>query len=236
MSSSPRPLLLIAGVAEGFGASLAATFARAGYDVAGLARSDKAAALLAMRVGDEGGRYTHLRCDISDAARVSEVLAPHAGSVAVLVHNAHRLLIKPFTETTADDVENVWRNTCLGAMNTARAVLPAMLARGDGHIIMSGATASIRGAANFSAFAAAKFALRGFAQSLAREHGGGGVHVAHVILDGLIDEPQTTARFGAGQSQRMDSDAVAEAYLALARQERSAWTHELDLRPLSERF
>lgn len=236
MSSSPRPLLLIAGVAEGLGASLAATFARAGYDVVGLARSDKAAGLLATCVADGGRRYTHLRCDISSAQRVGDILAPYAGSIAVLVHNAHELRIGPFIETSAEEIEDVWRTTCLGAMNAAHAVLPAMLARGAGHIIMSGATASIRGAANFAAFASAKFALRGFAQSLAREYGGRGVHVAHVILDGLVDEPQTTARFGVGQSQRMDADSVAAAYLWLARQERSAWTHELDLRPFSERF
>ena len=121
-------------------------------------------------------------------------------------------------------------------MNVARVVLPGMVARGNGHIIMTGATAIIRGAANFAAFAAAKFALRGFAQSLAREYGPKGVHVAHAIIDGLIDEPQTTRRFGAGQSQRMSADAVARTYLDLTRQDQSAWTHELDLRPFSERF
>jgi short-subunit dehydrogenase len=231
-----RPLLLITGVAEGFGASLAATFAREGYDVAGLARSNKAADLLAACVAEQGGRYVHLCCDISRAESVSEVLAPYAASVAVLVHNAHKLMIKPFMQTSPDEIAAVWSATCLGAMNTARAVVPAMIARGEGHIIFSGATASIRGGANFAAFAAAKFALRGFAQSLAREHGSNGVHVAHVILDGLIDEPQTTARFGEGRSHRMSADSVAAAYLALVRQDRSAWTHELDLRPSLERF
>jgi NAD(P)-dependent dehydrogenase (short-subunit alcohol dehydrogenase family) len=111
-----------------------------------------------------------------------------------------------------------------------------MIARGKGAIILTGATAGIRGAAQFSAFASAKFALRGLAQSLARECGPKGVHVAHVILDGLIDEAQTDQRFGPPQSARMDPDAVASIYLELASQHPSAWTHEMDLRPFSERF
>jgi NAD(P)-dependent dehydrogenase (short-subunit alcohol dehydrogenase family) len=125
---------------------------------------------------------------------------------------------------------------CLGAMISAQSILPHMIARGKGAIILTGATAGIRGAAQFSAFASAKFALRGLAQSLARECGPKGVHVAHVVLDGLIDEAQTDQRFGPPQSARMDPDAVASIYLELASQHPSAWTHEMDLRPFSERF
>jgi NAD(P)-dependent dehydrogenase (short-subunit alcohol dehydrogenase family) len=119
---------------------------------------------------------------------------------------------------------------------SARAVLPHMIARGSGAIIFTGATAGLRGGANFSAFASAKFALRGFAQSLAREFAPRGIHVAHVVLDGLIDEVQTDRRFGTSQPGRMEPQAIAQAYLDLARQDVSAWTHEMDLRPFSERF
>jgi len=123
----------------------------------------------------------------------------------------------------------------------AQAVIPHMAARRQGMIILSGATAGLRGGANFSAFASAKFALRGLAQSLAREYGPKGVHVAHVVLDGLIDEPQTDRRFGAQASEsqasgRMDPRSIAQAYLDLTRQEPSTWTHEMDLRPFSEKF
>jgi NAD(P)-dependent dehydrogenase (short-subunit alcohol dehydrogenase family) len=121
-------------------------------------------------------------------------------------------------------------------MATAQIVLPHMIARGGGVIVLTGATAGIRGAAQFSAFASAKFALRGLAQSLAREFGPKGVHVAHVILDGLIDERQTDQRFGPTPSTRMNPDTVADAYLHLAWQHPSAWTQEMDLRPSSERF
>jgi NAD(P)-dependent dehydrogenase (short-subunit alcohol dehydrogenase family) len=101
---------------------------------------------------------------------------------------------------------------------------------------LSGATASLKGTGKFVAFASAKFALRGLAQSLAREYAPKGIHVAHVVLDGLIDEPQTSERFGPEKSTRMEPDAVAREYLNLAAQHPSAWTHELDLRPFSERF
>jgi NAD(P)-dependent dehydrogenase (short-subunit alcohol dehydrogenase family) len=111
-----------------------------------------------------------------------------------------------------------------------------MRTRHAGTIILSGATAARRGGANFAAFASAKFALRGLAQSMSREFGPHGVHVAHVVIDGLIDAPQSDRRFGQAQSARMDPDAVARAYLALATQHPSAWTHELDLRPFSGRY
>jgi NAD(P)-dependent dehydrogenase (short-subunit alcohol dehydrogenase family) len=194
MSRFGRPILVLAGAAEGLGASIAKMFAAAGHDVLGLARSDRATARLTELVGEAGGEYSHLACDVTKPAQVTEVLLPHADRITVLVHNAHTLLIKPFEETAR------------------------------------------RGGANFAAFASAKFALRGLAQSMAREFGPHGVHVAHVVIDGLIDAPQSDRRFGQAQSARMDPDAVARAYLALATQHPSAWTHELDLRPFSGRF
>ena len=115
-------------------------------------------------------------------------------------------------------------------------VIPHMAERGRGTIVLTGATAGLRGGANFSAFASAKFALRGLAQSLAREFGPQGIHVAHVVLDGLIDEVQTEQRFGTSAACRMSPAAIAQAYLGLVRQDRCAWTHELDLRPFSESF
>ena len=154
----------------------------------------------------------------------------------MLIHNAHLLTIKPFEATTADEFEQAWRVACLGAMISVQSVIPHMAARQHGTVILTGATAGLRGAANFAAFASAKFALRGLAQSLAREYGPKGVHVAHVVLDGLIDEPQTDQRFGPSPSGRMDPQSIAQAYLALTTQPPSAWTHEMDLRPFSERF
>jgi NAD(P)-dependent dehydrogenase (short-subunit alcohol dehydrogenase family) len=231
-----RQLLLVTGIAEGVGASIAATFAHAGYDVMGLARSETAAGPIGRLVSANGGTYTHACGDLTRAAEVAAALEPYLGRIRVVVHNAHVLLIKPFDQLVEAEFERVWRVTCLGAMTVARLVLPHMITASKGAIIFTGATAGIRGNPGFAAFASAKFALRGLAQSLAREYGPSGIHVAHVVLDGLIDEPQTEQRFGPGQAARMEPDAIARAYLSLAGQDRSCWTHELDLRPYSERF
>lgn len=231
-----RPVLLLTGAAEGLGASIAALFAASGYDIIGLSRSDRATARIARLVGDSGGAYTHLACDITRPEAVADALRPHVDRIGVLVHNAHELLIKPFAETTPDDFERVWRVACFGAFVAAQCVVPHMAAREIGTVIFTGATAGLRGGAKFSAFAAAKFALRGLAQSMAREYGPKGVHVVHVVLDGLIDEPQSEKRFGPARSSRMDPDALARAYLGLATQPSSAWTQELDLRPSLEPF
>jgi len=224
-----RRTLLLTGVAEGFGADLAETFAKAGHDVVGLSRTMRSSEQLTRRVEAAGGQYLHLACDITRAADAIAAIEPYADRIDVLIHNPHLLVIKPFEQTTTDDFEQAWRVACLGAVMSVQSVIPHMAARRQGTVILTG------GAANFAAFASAKFALRGLAQSLAREYGPKGVHVAHIVLDGLIDEPQTDQRFGS-QSGRMDPRSIAQAYLDLAAQPPSTWTHEMDLRPFSERF
>lgn len=231
-----RPLLLITGIADGLGASLATIFAAAGYDVLGLSRSTRASERIARLVGEEGGTYVHRPCDITNPADVAEKLNADADRVAVFVHNAHVLVRGASHDTTLDDFERAWRVACFGAMAVAKLVIPEMTARQRGTVIFTGATASRRAGANFPAFASAKFALRGLAQSLARECGPKGVHVAHAVIDGLIDEPQTRERFGSSEAMRIDPDDVARAYLTIAQQPASAWTHELDLRPRGENF
>src|SRR4030095_16083223 len=231
---SGRPIALIAGLGEGLGAGLATTFAAAGYDIAGLSRSQLIAPSVEAAAREQGGSYSHLTADLVLEAEVAA--QPLSDRVEVLVYAAQPFLITPFAETTPEEFEATWRVGCLGAMLVARVVAPAMVARGNGTMIFTGATASIKGGAGFSAFASAKFALRGFAQALARELGTKGVHVAHVVLDGLIEEPRTTSRFGPATAARMEPDAIAAAYLALARQHRYAWTHEVDLRPFCEKF
>jgi NAD(P)-dependent dehydrogenase (short-subunit alcohol dehydrogenase family) len=228
--------LLLTGAAEGLGAALAETFAAAGYAILGLSRSDRAADRLGRRVEKAGGNYVHLACDLTQPAEVTAVLGPFADRIDVLIHNAHMLAIKPFAETTVGEFEQAWRVACLGAMISVQTVIAHMAARRQGTIILSGATAALRGQSNFAAFASAKFALRGLAQSLAREFGPKGVHVAHVVLDGLIDEAQTDRRFGSSLGGRMYPQSIARCYLDLAMQQRSAWTHEMDLRPFSEQF
>jgi NAD(P)-dependent dehydrogenase (short-subunit alcohol dehydrogenase family) len=146
-------LVLIAGIGEGLGASLATTFAIAGYDVVGLSRSDRAVRLIDAAVREQQGAYTHLQADLTDAAGLGAALRPLAHRVDVLIHTAHQLLIKPSGETTPQEFEAVWRAGCLSAMQVASEVAPAMVARGSGTMIFTGATASTRGGAGFSAFA-----------------------------------------------------------------------------------
>ncbi|MBA4173401.1 MAG: hypothetical protein C0511_12340 [Hyphomicrobium sp.] len=230
-----RPTVLIAGLGAGLGISLARTFALAGYDVVGLSRSARLAPVASSIVQGAGGSFVHYATDLADADATDGIVKSIL-PVEVVVHTAHTLLIKPIEATTPQEFEAVWRAGCLSAMTVARAVVPSMVERGRGCIIFTGATASVKGGALFPAFASAKFALRGLAQSLARDLAPKGVHVAHVILDGLIDEPQSTERFGEARSQRMAPDAVSNAYLELARQQSSAWSHEIDLRPYTEKF
>jgi NAD(P)-dependent dehydrogenase (short-subunit alcohol dehydrogenase family) len=167
---------------------------------------------------------------------VARALQADADRIAVAVHNAQSLLIKPFAEISPGEFEQVWRTGCFGAMVVARTVLPAMAAQGRGVLIFTGATASLRGGANFTAFASTKFALRGLAQALAREYCTSGIHVAHVVLDGLVEGAQTDRRFGPATGARFKPDDVAQIYLQLASQPPSAWTQEIDLRPSAERF
>jgi NAD(P)-dependent dehydrogenase (short-subunit alcohol dehydrogenase family) len=231
-----RPLVLIAGIASGLGASLAEAFAAAGHDVLGFARSDRSAAEVASRVAGAGGAYAHACCDLTDADQVTAALRGREETIDILVYAAHELLVAPFGKTTPVDFERLWRVGCYGAALVASRLLPGMAARGRGTALFTGATASLRGSASFAAFAAAKFALRGLAQALAREYAPQGVHVAHVVIDGLIDEPQSEKRWGAATTGRMNPRALAQTYVHLAAQDHTTWTQEIDLRPCGGKF
>jgi len=228
--------ILIAGIAEGFGLALAETFAMAGFDIIGLARSERMAAVAGDRVAAAGRGYRHILADLRQDAGIREALASHARDIDGAVVIAQRFLRAPFLETSAEDFADAFATNCAGAAHVARALLPAMLEKGQGVLIFAGATASFRGGAQFSALAASKFALRALAQSLAREFGPQGIHVAHLVIDGAIDTPQTDVRFPGRSSPRINPMSLARACLMLARQTPDSFTHELDLRPAGERF
>ncbi|MFQ5958735.1 MAG: SDR family NAD(P)-dependent oxidoreductase, partial [Alphaproteobacteria bacterium] len=138
---------------------------------------------------------------------------------------------------SAEDFEHCWRTGCLGGFLVGREAAKAMARRGSGTIIFTGATASLRGGAGFFNLAVGKFGLRALAQSMARELGENGVHVAHVIIDGQIAGPYyADLAKERGPDALLAPDAIAEAYYALHRQHRSAWTQELDLRPWVEKY
>lgn len=228
---SLKKTAVVAGVGPGLGASLCRAFAAEGYQVYALARSDKDADL-----GD-GSRFisTDITDDVSVQTAFKDILA-ETGRVDHAVYNAGAIQICDFAELDTASFEHLWRVTGLGAFLFAQAALAPMASAGAGTLIFTGATASIKGSARFAGFASAKFALRGLAQSLAREYGPKGVHVAHTLIDGIIWSDRARDEFAMEEEACMDPDAIAAAYLDIAHQHRSAWTHELDLRPFCEKF
>ena len=238
-AATTRPVALISGVGPGLGTSLCRRFHREGYAVAALARSRDHRETLEAALGDNGTTFRLEVCDVGDEAAVRAAVARIAeawSAPSVLVHNAGGLVIEPFAQTTAAAFEALWRVTALGGFHLTQAVVPAMAARGAGTIVVTGATASLRGGARFSALASAKFALRGLAQSLAREYGPQGIHVVHAVLDGVMWGGISRDLVTVPREKAIEPDAVAEAYVQLVGQHRSAWTQELDLRPAGESF
>jgi NAD(P)-dependent dehydrogenase (short-subunit alcohol dehydrogenase family) len=231
-----KPCALVVGVGPGLGAALSRRFARGGLHVAVAARR---AARLADLAGEIGGRAYD--CDATDEASVERLFAAVAeaqGAPEVVVYNAGAFLRKPVVETDAAEFERSWRILCLGGFLVGRAAARAMLPGGRGSILFTGATASLRGGANFANLAVGKFGLRALAQSMARELGPQGIHVAHVVIDGQIADATRPGREPGARSADalLAPDAIAETYWQLHKQDRSAWTLELDLRPWVEKF
>ncbi len=227
-----KKVAVIAGAGETLGLALCQKLLAEGFLVAGLSRSAKAQPEL-------GNNYLPVPCDITDTNSVNEAITSIEttfGSVTTYIHNAAYLINKDFLETNEADFSEIWKVCCLGAVNGIQRVLPSMLERKEGTILVSGATASIKAGANFSAFASAKFALRGLTQSLAREYSPSGIHIAHVILDGAIWGKQAELQFGKKESECLSPANIAETYYYLIQQQRSAWTHEMDLRTNNEIF
>ena len=147
----------------------------------------------------------------------------------------------PFEDLTPAMFEEFWRIGCYGAFLTAKKAMPILKQQGQGSILFTGASASLRGRPGFGHFAATKAALRNLVQALAREYGPQGIHVAHVVIDGIINGDIVRGRYGEyleslGEDGSLAPDAIAQAFWVLHTQHRSAWTHELDLRPFNEKW
>ncbi|MCL2915393.1 SDR family NAD(P)-dependent oxidoreductase [Shewanella corallii] len=217
------PLMLIAGYGEGLGVALRQKFEQAGYRVIGLAR--------------KGG---DIQVDLTDGKAVTDVLQTliqEQGVPDVVITNTARFQHGPLNGVSEQEFEQVWRTGVMSSFHLARQLLPMMAERGHGCFIATGATASVKGGGAFSAFASAKFALRGLVQSLAREFGPKGVHVAHLVVDGMLWSDASRRRFPAlTQDKAISVGEAAEVYLQLTRQPRTAWTQELDIRPFNERY
>jgi NAD(P)-dependent dehydrogenase (short-subunit alcohol dehydrogenase family) len=226
MARSSKPVAIVVGVGPGLGAALVRRFANEGMAVALAARQGDRLASLAKETG--GKAYG---CDATVETAVDDLFAAierDLGHPELVVFNAGGYVRKPIAELSVADVENTWRSNCLGGFLVGRAAAQAMLPAGSGTIIFTGATAAMRGGVNFAAFAMGKFGLRALAQSMARELGPKGIHVAHTIIDGGIGENT--------EATKLAPAAIADAYWHLHRQAKSAWTQELDLRPWAEKF
>lgn len=238
------PACLIIGAGDGVGAALARAFAREGLAVCVTRRPrhmDKLEAL-AESIRATGG-VAHAYG--VDARNEDEMIAlvdrieTEVGPLEVVVFNIGANVRFPVLETTAQVYSKVWEMAALAGFFSGREAARVMVPRGRGTILFTGATASTRGAAGFSAFAGAKAALRQLAQSLDREIGPDGIHVAHVVIDGMIDG--TFARSIVSDIQPLldgddilKPDEIAKNYVWLHNQQRSAWTFEMDLRPFKE--
>jgi NAD(P)-dependent dehydrogenase (short-subunit alcohol dehydrogenase family) len=241
-----KPAALIIGAGDATGGAIARAFADDGLVACVNRRPRNAEQLeaLAAAIRDEGHAAHAFPADARDEAAMVELVARverDIGPIAVAVFNVGANVRFAVTDTSAQVYRKVWEMACFAGFLMGREVAKAMAARGRGTIIFTGATASLRGGAGFSAFSGAKAALRMLAQSMARELGPQGIHVAHVVIDGGIDTEfvrglrpdfdDLKARDGV-----LSPDAIAANYVMLHHQHRSAWTHELDLRPWIESF
>lgn len=247
------PVAWIAGVgaSAGLGAALARRFASGGFTVALTGRTAPQLQAVAGEIEAAGGRAHAFAGDVASEAEIHGIAqrVQALGALSIAVFNAASAVRAPTLELTVDQFTQAWRTSTLGGFIFGREALQLLLANGldsrapngRGSLLFTGATAALRGKPPFAAFAAAKAGLRSLSQSLAREFGPQGIHVAHVVIDGGIDgerlrssAPQRVAQ--AGDDGLLNLDAIAESYWQLHLQHRSAWTQEIDLRPFKETF
>jgi NADP-dependent 3-hydroxy acid dehydrogenase YdfG len=236
---SNKPVAVVTGVGPGLGAALARRFA-ATYAVAILARKADYLKALAGEIRQGGATVMDLACDVGNRAQMAaafSAIRTELGEPELLLYNAGSGSWGTITEITADQYEADWRVNALGAFVAAKEVAPAMIARGRGAILFTGATAGVKAGPKSVSFGPAKFAMRGLAQSLARDLGPKGIHVAWINVDGSIDIPGARGRKPTLQDgDFLKPEAIAETYWHLAHQDSSAWTMELEVRPFKEKF
>ena len=226
---------LIVGAGSGLSASLARLLAADGLKVGLAARNVDKLAGLAAETG-----ATVQACDASRPGDVEDLFVRMepalGGSPDVVVYNASGRLRGPLVDLDPGDVAQALMVSAYGGFLVAQAAARRMLPQGHGAILLTGASASVKGYAGSAPFAMGKFALRGLGQSLARELQPQGIHVGHVVIDGAIRNPSRGGEPADAPDSHLDPDAIARSYRDLLHQDRSAWTSELELRPWSERF
>ena len=253
---SPSKVCLVIGAGDATGGAVAKRFAREGYTACVTRRTLEKLEPLLSQIRQAGGTAHGFG---SDARKEDEVVAlvdhieRDIGPIEVMVFNIGANSPSSILTETAQRYTKIWEMSCLAGFLTGREVAKRMVARADasgtqtqgaahqGTLIFTGASASLRGSANFAGFAGGKMALRALAQSMARELGPRGIHVAHTIIDGAIDTQFIRSQFPERYALKevggiLNPEHIADAYWMLHQQPRDAWTHELDLRPYMEKF
>lgn len=233
---------LVVGAGDATGGAIARRFAREGYVACVTRRSADKLGPLVDEIVAAGGRARPFGSDARKEEQVVDLVATierEVGPIEVAVFNIGANVRFPIRDLTSRVYFKVWEMACFAGFLMGREVAKVMVPRGHGTILFTGATASLRGGSGFAAFAGAKHGLRALAQSMARELGPEGIHVAHTIIDGAIDTEFIRSNFPQRYALKekdgiLDPNAIADAYWMLHTQPRSAWTHELDLRPWIE--
>lgn len=242
--SKPIALIIGVGAEKGIGGALCQRAQQAGYHVAIVGRTAAKIDTLAAQINAEGGSASAHVADVGDEAQMLAMFADIdalEGDLAFVTYNAGSGFRHETASMSGQVFEDVWRVTCLGGFIAGREAAKRLAALGQGTLVFTGATASIKARPPFLAFASAKAGLRAVAAGLAREFGPKNVHVGHVIIDGGVDGAIRRKRIPAdaetaGENEILSPDAIAESYWQLHLQHRSAWSFEIDLRPFSEVF
>jgi short-subunit dehydrogenase len=245
MAADPAPsVAVVVGAGDATGGAIARRFARGGYTVCAIRRNVGKLQPLLEQIRADGGQAHGFGSDARNEDEVGKLfdeIESRIGPVEVAVFNIGANVPSSILEETARKYLKIWEMACFAGFLVGRKAARCMAPRGRGTILFTGATASLRGSANFAAFAGAKHALRALAQSMARELGPRGIHVAHVVIDGAIDTEFIRENFPdryalKDQDGILNPEHIAENYWMLHSQPRDAWTHELDLRPWMEKF
>ena len=240
MGKNKSVLVLGVGPEQGLGVALCKKFAEEGYDVIGCGRNSENMSLL-NEISVSKGSIRGIVADVTneeDVIRLFNEFDETGSSLESVIYNAGNNNAKPFLEMDLAFFEDLWNVCVKGAFLISQEAIPRLLPKG-GSLMFTGATASIRSKPPFTAFASAKSAERSLAQGLAREFGPQGIHVAHVIIDGIIDGDKVNLRFpdfanSKGEDGKLNIGAIAENFLMLHKQHKSTWSFEIDIRPWSE--
>ena len=235
---------VVIGAGDALGGAIARRFAKGGLVAVPSRRKIQPLGELVAQIEAQGGRAEGIPCDARDEEAVIEMfdrIEADIGPVEVFVFNTGAQHRSSILDMPTRIYRQVWESATLAGFVTGREAARRMAAQGRGTIIFTGATASVRGGANFASFASAKHALRALAQSMARELGPMGVHVGHIIVDGMIDSEAVRTKFpeetdALPDGGMLDPDHIAEAYWAMHTQPKDAWTFEMDIRPSVERW